>query len=57
MGLPPDKHFKNLKNYAESMYQDVIPVQIKLEEEISVLDETEKKEFLLLEGIEDFSTK
>ena len=33
------------------MYQDVIPVQIKLEEEISVLDETEKKEFLLLEGI------
>ena len=33
---------KNLKNYAESMYQDVIPVQIKLEEEISVLDETEK---------------
>ena len=35
------------------MYQDVIPVQIKLEEEISVLDETEKKEFLLLEGIEE----
>ncbi len=52
-GYHSDKHFKNLKNYAESMYQDVIPVQIKLEEEISVLDETEKKEFLLLEGIEE----
>ncbi len=52
-GYHSDKHFKNLKNYAESMYQDVIPVKIKLEEEISVLDETEKKEFLLLEGIEE----
>lgn len=52
-GYHSDKHFKNLKNYAKSMYQDVIPVKIKLEEEISALDETEKKEFLLLEGIEE----
>ena len=43
----------NLKEYAKKMNQEVIPVQIKLEEEIASLDEQDKKDFLELEGIKE----
>ena len=47
------ENLKNLKEYAKTMYQEVVEVQIKLEEEIASLDEQDKKDFLELEGIEE----
>ena len=47
------ENLDNLNEYAKKMNQEVIEVQIKLEEEISSLDEQDKKDFLELEGIEE----
>ena len=47
------ENLNNLKEYAKTMDQEVVEVQIKLEEEIASLDERDKKDFLELEGIEE----
>ena len=47
------KNLNDLKEYAKSFSQEVIEVQIKLEEEISGLDEQDKIDFLELEGIKE----
>ena len=47
------ENLNNLKEYAKTMNQEVIEVQIKLEEEIASLDQRDKKDFLELEGIEE----
>ena len=47
------ENLNNLKEYAKTMDQEVVEVQIKLEEEIASLDEQDKRDFLELEGIEE----
>lgn len=41
-----DKHFMQLANYAQKEKSEVIPICVKIEEEISSMDEEDKKEIL-----------
>ncbi|MBO5142511.1 MAG: redox-regulated ATPase YchF [Clostridia bacterium] len=48
-----DVNYLKLKEYAESRNSAVIPLCVKIEEELAVLDDAEKAEMLALLGIEE----
>ena len=48
-----DSKYLELKEYAKKANSEVIPLCVKIEEELAVLEEAEKKEMLDLLGIEE----
>ena len=48
-----DAKFKELKEYAQKEGSEVIPLCVKIEEELATLDDEEKNEMLVLLGIEE----
>lgn len=51
--IDSDAKFKELKEYAQKEGNEVIPLCVKIEEELATLDEEEKNEMLNLLGIEE----
>ena len=51
--LDTDKHYNALKEYAASHNSEVIPLCVKVEEELAVLEDNEKQEMLDLLGIDE----
>lgn len=51
--LETDKHYNALKEYATSHNSEVIPLCVKVEEELAVLEDDEKNEMLDLLGIDE----
>ncbi len=51
--IDADEHYKALKEYASKNNNEVIPLCVKVEEELAVLEDDEKQEMLELLGIEE----
>ena len=53
LDIDSNEHFKRVKAYAEENNKEVVWLSAKVEEDLSSLDDAEKKEFLLDMGIEE----
>lgn len=51
--IDQDSHYLKLKEYAKSHHSKVIPLCVKIEEELAALDDNEKEEMLSLLGISE----
>ncbi len=51
--IDKDPHYLRLKEYAQTHHSDVIPLCVKLEEELATLEDNEKMEMLSLLGIQE----